>query len=247
LLIYNLMSAKAKTKKLTIIIPAYNEGTVIGGVIDKLLKDLKSGGLDGAAVVVINDGSKDNTAEEVKKRSQVVLINHILNSGAGAAIRTGLGYARDTGADYAVTMDADGQHDSQDMARVLKELMKNKSDIVIGSRLINAEGMPWYRVLLNKGGGLFTFILFGIYVGDSQSGLRGFNKKALQKITFHSNNYTYNSELMWRIKQNGLKVKEIPIKAIYSEYSLSKGQTNWEVIHIVRELLKYRFLEFFNG
>jgi hypothetical protein len=125
--------------------------------------------------------------------------------------------------------------------------MKNKSDIVIGSRLINAGGMPWYRVMLNKGGGLFTFLLFGIYVGDSQSGLRGFNRKALKKITFHSNNYTYNSELMWRIKQNGLRVKEIPIQAIYSEYSLSKGQTNWEVIHIVRQLLKYRFLEFFNG
>jgi hypothetical protein len=125
--------------------------------------------------------------------------------------------------------------------------MKGESDIVIGSRLVNAKGMPWYRVMLNKGGGLFTFLLFGIYVGDSQSGLRGFNQKALQHITWHSNNYTYNSELMWRIKQNGLEVKEIPIKAIYSEYSLSKGQTNWEVIHIVRELLKYRFLEFFNG
>jgi hypothetical protein len=102
-------------------------------------------------------------------------------------------------------------------------------------------------VVLNKGGGLFTFILFGIFVKDSQSGLRGFSRKALEKITFHSNNYTYNSELMWRIKQNRLQVKEIPIKAIYSEYSLSKGQTNWEVVHIVRELLKYRFLEFFNG
>jgi glycosyltransferase involved in cell wall biosynthesis len=241
------MSSKNQEAKVTIIIPAYNEATVIGAVLDKLLKDLRNTGLNKVSVVVINDGSKDNTAAEVTKRPGVKLVSHLLNSGAGAAIRTGLSYARDSGSYYAVTMDADGQHDSQEMARVLQELMKNKSDIVIGSRLINAGGMPWYRVMLNKGGGLFTFLLFGIYVGDSQSGLRGFNRKALKKITFHSNNYTYNSELMWRIKQNGLRVKEIPIQAIYSEYSLSKGQTNWEVIHIVRQLLKYRFLEFFNG
>jgi glycosyltransferase involved in cell wall biosynthesis len=230
-----------------ILIPAYNEASVISGVLEKLLKDLVAAKLDYVDVVVVNDGSKDNTSNEVKKHTKVKLINHIMNSGAGAANRTGLAYARDKSYEYAVTMDADGQHDSEDTARVLKELMKGESDIVIGSRLVNAKGMPWYRVMLNKGGGLFTFLLFGIYVGDSQSGLRGFNQKALQHITWHSNNYTYNSELMWRIKQNGLEVKEIPIKAIYSEYSLSKGQTNWEVIHIVRELLKYRFLEFFNG
>lgn len=241
------MGAKKANPKTMIIIPAYNEGTVIGGVIDKLLSDLKSTGLDDAQVVVVNDGSKDNTAAEVRRRPTVTLVNHILNSGAGAAIRTGLSYARDESADYAVTMDADGQHDSQDVAKVLTELKKGRSDIVIGSRLIDTKGMPWYRVMLNKGGGLFTFVLFGIYVGDSQSGLRGFNKNALRKLTFHSNNYTYNSELMWRIKQNKLTVREIPIKAIYSEYSLSKGQTNWEMIHIVRQLIKYRFLEFFNG
>jgi len=241
------MRAKKANPKTMIIIPAYNEGRVLGGVLDKLLGDLKKTGLEDAQVVVVNDGSKDNTAEIVTKRPRIILVSHLLNSGAGAAIRTGLGYARDEGADFAVTMDADGQHDSRDAARVLKELKKGGSDIVIGSRLIDTAGMPWYRVMLNKGGGLFTFLLFGIYVGDSQSGLRGFNKSALQKITFHSNNYTYNSELMWRIKQNRLTVKEIPIKAIYSEYSLSKGQTNWEMIHIVRQLIKYRFLEFFNG
>jgi polyprenyl-phospho-N-acetylgalactosaminyl synthase len=89
--------------------------------------------------------------------------------------------------------------------------------------------------------------LFGLFVQDSQSGLRGFNRKALEVINFHSNNFTFNSELMWRINQQGLKVKEIPIKAIYSDYSLAKGQSNWEVVHIVRQLLKRRFLEFFSG
>jgi len=237
----------SKTKPgVCVVIPAYNEGTVIGEVLDKLVSDLKGSMLKNVSVVVVNDGSKDNTANEVEKRTGIILVNHVLNSGAGAAIRTGLSYARDKGYNYAITMDADGQHDSADMIKVLNELFKQKSDIVIGSRLINTRDMPWYRVLLNKGGGMFTFVLFGIYIKDSQSGLRGFNQKALVKISFNSNNYTYNSELMWRIKQNKLTVKEIPIKVIYSEYSLSKGQTNWEAVHIVRELLKYRFLEFFH-
>jgi len=241
------MGDKKNSLKAIVIVPAYNEGQVIDGVLKKLINDLDKSGLKYVDIVVVNDGSKDNTAEIVKKYKNVRLINHLLNSGAGAANRTGLAYARDKDYDFAVTMDADGQHDSADTVRILNELMKGSRDIVIGSRLVNAKGMPWYRVMLNKGGGIFTFLLFGIYVGDSQSGLRGFNRRALQVITFHSNNYTYNSELMWRIKQNGLTVKEIPIKAIYSEYSLSKGQTNWEVIHIVRQLLKYRLLEFFNG
>ncbi len=233
-------------KKIAIFIPAYNEGTVIGSVLDDLFKYIKLSNSKNITVVVVNDGSKDNTAEVVLKHEGVVLVSHLLNCGAGAAARTGLGYGRDNGFDYLVSMDADGQHATEDTARVLTEIMKDKNDIVIGSRLVNAEGMPWYRVLLNKGGGLFTFALFGIFVKDSQSGLRGYNRKALQSIKFYSNNYTYNSELMWRIKQNKLTVKEIPIKAIYSEYSMSKGQTNWEVVNIVRQLLKFRLLEFFN-
>ena len=232
--------------KAAIMIPAYNEGTVIGEVLDDLLKYIKKNRLKNVTVMVINDGSKDNTAEVVKKRKGVVLINHLLNSGAGAAARTGLGFGRDNGFDYLVSMDADGQHATEDAARVLAEIRKGQADVVIGSRLADVKGMPWYRVMLNKGGGLFTFLLFGIFVEDSQSGLRGYNRNALQKLTFHSNNYTYNSELMWRIKQNKLTIKEIPIKAIYSDYSMSKGQTNWEVIHIVRQLLKFRILEFFN-
>lgn len=237
-----------RAAKIIIIIPAYNEGSVIGAVLDKLATDLaQTSQIKNAEVVVVNDGSNDNTDEEVRSRKNVTLINHVLNSGAGAATRTGLRYAKMRNADFAVTMDADGQHDSKDVAAVIVEAQKGESDIVIGSRLIDAQGMPWYRVLGNKGLSFFTFFLFGLWVKDSQSGLRAFNHKALEKITFHSNNFTFNSELMWRFKQNKLVVKEIPIQAIYSDYSLAKGQSNWEAIHIIRELLKYRFLEFFNG
>jgi UDP-N-acetylglucosamine---dolichyl-phosphate N-acetylglucosaminyltransferase len=237
---------KNSSIKSAVIIPAYNEGSVIGNVLDDLEKNLKRSGLN-ATIVVVNDGSRDDTAENVGKRKNVVLISHILNSGAGAASRTGLHYARDNGFDNAVTMDADGQHASADVINVLRELSKKESGLVIGSRLTDNEGMIWYRKLGNYGLSLFTFLLFGSTVRDSQSGLRGYSRKALETIEWHSNNFTFNSELMWRARQQRLAIKEIPIKAIYTDYSLAKGQSNWNAIPIFRQLIKRRFLDFFNG
>lgn len=237
---------KQNLAKSAIVIPAYNEATVIGKVLDNLQESLKKRGLQ-PTIIVVNDGSRDDTAEVVAKRKGVVLISHILNSGAGAATRTGLHYARSIGMERAVTMDADGQHDCDDAVRVLEELAKGKAGLVIGSRLASSEGMIWYRKLGNYGLSLFTFLLFGSRVRDSQSGLRGYSRQALEKVEWHSNNFTFNSELMWRARQQKLVIKEIPIKAIYTDYSLAKGQSNWNAIPIFRQLIKRRFLDFFNG
>jgi glycosyltransferase involved in cell wall biosynthesis len=245
MVLYN-NDVKNGSTKGAVIIPAYNEGSVIGNVLDDIEKSLKKAGLN-ATVIVVNDGSKDDTAQVVKKRKNVLLITHVLNSGAGAASRTGLHYARDNGFDCAVTMDADGQHASSDVINVLKELGNGKAQLVIGSRLTDNKGMIWYRKLGNYGLSIFTFILFGSTVRDSQSGLRGYSRKALETIDWHSNNFTFNSELMWRARQQHLTIKEIPIKAIYTDYSLAKGQSNWNAVPIFRQLIKRRFLDFFNG
>lgn len=235
----------SKKHKIAIIIPAYNEATVIDGVLKKLILDLnKDDATSNSTIVVVNDGSKDDTAKIVSRHKDVVLISHLLNSGAGAATRTALRYARTNGFEFAISCDADGQHASEDVISVAKELSKEKFDMIIGSRLFAEEGMIWYRKLGNLGLSLFTFLLFGSTVKDSQSGLRGYGKKALQNITWHSNNFTFNSELMWRARQLKLTIKEIPIKAIYTDYSLAKGQSNWNAIPIFRQLLKRRLMEF---
>lgn len=230
--------------KIGIVIPAYNESSVISDVLSSLPKKIKNYSVK---VIVVNDGSSDTTAALAKQFKNVIVIDHILNSGAGAATRTGLNYARKTGCEIVATMDADGQHSSEDVTKLVRHALENKSDLVIGSRLISSEGMPWHRVLGNKGLSFITYIIFGVFVSDSQSGLKVLKKEALDKITFHSNNYAFCSEIIWQAHKNKLAIEEVPIRAIYSDYSLSKGQSNWNSINIIRQLIKRRLLEFIDG
>jgi len=235
-------------KKIAIIIPAYNEAPVISKVLEELPDMITVGHITyRTLIIVIDDGSTDNTATEVLRRKNVYLINHILNSGAGAATRTGLVFAKQQDCEFATTMDADGQHHVDDVIKIIIAIVQGQADLIIGSRLLNTQGMPWYRVLGNKGLSLLTFLLFGVFVSDSQSGLRALNKTALNKISFRSNNFAFCSEMILKAKQQKLKIKEIPIRAIYTKYSLSKGQSNWGAIHIISQLLKRRLLEFING
>ena len=231
-------------KRVCVIIPAFNEATVIAEVIataDKVFSKAKNYQID---MVVVNDGSKDNTSEKAKKAGAIV-INHILNSGAGGATQTGLAYARKHNYDIAATMDADGQHAPEDVLEGIKQLDKQQADLLIGSRLINSEGMSKTKVLGNKGLSLITKLLFGINVTDSQSGLRIYSKNALGDLDWKSTGYEFCSEMIWRAKQEGMTIAEYPIQAIYTDYSRSKGQNNWNAINIVKRLFKQRLVELF--
>jgi len=236
-------------EKIGVIIPAYNEAGVIGAVLSGLPAKISIKGTTyKLATIVINDGSTDDTAQKVAKQKNVLLINHLLNSGAGAATRTGMHYARDIGCKFMVTMDADGQHDPADVIRVIKEAATSKADLIIGSRLQQRKGMPWYRVMGNWGLSAITMLLFGVVVSDSQSGLRGMNKKAMNHITFRSDRYAFCSEMIWRARQENLVIKEVPIKAIYTDYSLKKGQGNVGAgFALVSQLVKHRIMDFING
>lgn len=229
--------------KTCVVIPAYNEATVIGSVIKGVKATFKNAGHP-VTVVVINDGSKDNTSS-VARKSGAVTIDHILNSGAGGATSTGLRYAVVNDFDIAVTMDADGQHAPKDVMACVDHALKHKTDLLIGSRLINKKGMSKVKVLGNKGLTFITWSLFGVNVTDSQSGLRVFSKTALHTLEWKSTGYDFCSEMIWRARQADLSIKEYPIKAIYTEYSKSKGQNNWNAINIVKSLVHRRFVELF--
>jgi UDP-N-acetylglucosamine---dolichyl-phosphate N-acetylglucosaminyltransferase len=231
-------------EKVCVIIPVYNEEKIISETLLSIPKKVKNKTVD---VVVVNDGSTDNTSEVVMLHKRVHLINHILNFGAGAATRTGLHYAKTKKYDYVVTMDADGQHHPKDVEKVLIAVMNKEADMVIGSRLIESKGMPWYRKLGNNGLSIITYMVFGVRVKDSQSGLKALNHKAIIKLDWHSNRFAFCSEMLWRAKREGLSIKEIPITAIYTEYSLAKGQSNWGALDILKQLIKRRFLGIING
>lgn len=230
--------------RVCVVIPAYNEGAVIGDVVRDVISQFKKTTYD-YHVVVVNDGSKDDTASAAKNAGAHV-INHILNSGAGGATATGLSYAEQHGADVAVTMDGDGQHAVDDVLDGVKRLIKTKADLLIGSRLIDSTGMSRVKILGNKGLTFVTFFLFGITTTDSQSGLRIFSRQALQQLRWKTSGYEFCSEMLWRARQIGLAIDEYPIRAIYTDYSKSKGQNNWNAFNIVSALVRRRVMELFH-
>lgn len=193
-------------------------------------------------VVVVNDSSKDGTSD-IAKRCGAIVIDHILNTGAGGATATGLRYAQQQGYDIAATMDADGQHDPHDVLKGIKKVSSSDVDLLIGSRLIDSKGMSKVKVLGNRGLSFITYLLFGINSTDSQSGLRIFSRRALEELRWKTNGYEFCSEMLWRAKQQKMNIDEYPIKAIYTEYSQAKGQNNWNAVNIIKSLLKRRVAE----
>lgn len=234
-----------KRLRVCVVLPAYNEGLVIRDVV-YAAKTIFSKSTHEIDVVVVNDGSKDNTSMGAAKGGAIV-IDHILNTGAGGATATGLSYANQRGYDIAATMDADGQHDPKDLLRGIDEIIAQQSDLLIGSRLIHASSKDMSRLkrVGNWGLSTFTMMLFGAYTTDSQSGMRIYSRTALELLRWKTSGYEFCSEMIWRANQLGLKIGEYPIRVIYTDYSRSKGQNNWNGVNILKSLIRRRLSEIF--
>jgi UDP-N-acetylglucosamine---dolichyl-phosphate N-acetylglucosaminyltransferase len=202
--------------KIFVVMPAYNEEKKIGSVI----KDLRNHGY--TDIIVVDDGSRDNTRKISISRGAIV-VKHVINMGYGGALMTGMEYAFRNGADIAVSFDADGQHDVNDIKRVVKPILDKKSELVIGIRMLNKKEMPFIRRVGNFGLTFLTFLLFGVWTQDSQSGFRAVSKNAWSKMNLKSSGFEYSSEMMKEIACHNIKFAEVPIRVIYSDYSLSKS------------------------
>ncbi len=223
---------------LVVVIPAHNESRVIKDVIQSIPKTLK--GIDKITPLVVDDYSQDSTKKKAEQAGAICLRQSI-NLGMGGTTLTGLEAAKRLGADIVVTMDGDGQHDGADMANLIKPLVKDEVDVVIGSRLIQkSEAMPKYKVLGNNLLNFVTFAFFGIWVSDSQSGYKAFTRKALDMMELSTTGYELCSEIIGEIKAKKLRYKEVPITTIYTDYSKSKGQAALNAINIVLGLLTRR-------
>jgi glycosyltransferase involved in cell wall biosynthesis len=204
------------TDSIHIVIPAFNEGEMIAPVID----EVKSAGHEN--IIVVDDGSSDNTFWEAGRR-QVIALRHRINRGKGAATKTGIEAAKILGARVIVTMDADGQHDPADIQVLAEPILSGEFDVVLGTRLVSPEGMPWHRIVANKIGNFFTWYIYGLWVTDSQSGFRAYSREAARQINTHTDHYEYDSEVIYEIKKNRLKYTEVPIKVRYTDYSMRKA------------------------
>lgn len=237
------MKAREASVRVCIVIPALNESSAIGSVIDDIKSCFAKSPFD-ASVIVVNDGSKDDTTVVSRKHGAIV-IEHILNSGAGSATATGLSYAEQNSYTIAATMDADGQHSADDLLTGVEKVAKGNIDLLIGSRLIDRSGMSKVKVIGNRGLSIITYLLFGVRSTDSQSGLRIFSHSALKNLRWKTSGYEFCSEMLWRAKQLNMTIDEYPIKAIYTDYSKSKGQNNWNAINIIKSLVRRRIMELF--
>jgi len=204
-------------KDVLIIIPAYNEQESIRDVIESLKK------YDYVNILVVDDGSTDRTFEIVNELN-VYVAKHMINRGAGAASATGFEIAKIIGSDIVITFDADGQHDAADIVRLIEPIRKEEADVVIGSRMLAGLGMPFRRTIYNIIANVMTFILSGIFVSDTQSGLKAFNRKAYNLIDIETARMEFCSEIIHKIKKYNLRYREVKITSIYTDYSLSKGQ-----------------------
>jgi glycosyltransferase involved in cell wall biosynthesis len=209
------------------IIPAYNESKVIKEVLEEVLTKYPN-------VVCVNDGSSDNTADEIAK-TNAILVSHSINLGQGAALQTGIEFAlQDLEASVFVTFDADGQHRLSDVERMINVLQDSKVDIVLGSRFLEEkiENIKTSKRILLKAAVIFTNKSTGLQLTDAHNGLRVFNRTFAEKLKLTFSDMTHASELVDRIKQYDFKYQEVPVKIQYTEYSLSKGQSAINAINI---------------
>lgn len=220
--------------RVVVIIPAYNEEKTISDVIKKTHNFVDD-------IIVVDDGSNDRTGV-IAKNLGAVVVRHVINRGLGAAIGTGFDKAKQLNADLAITLDADGQHDSSEIPKFI-QAAKDGADVIIGSRMKDRAGMPWYRQIANHLGNVVTFLLFGAWVTDSQSGFRAFTAYSLSKIVIHTNRMEVSSELIAESKNHNLNLVEVPIKAIYTDYSLSKGNNFFVGIKILLKLVLKRLTQ----
>lgn len=220
--------------KVIAVIPAYNEARRIGPVVQSTLPFVTQ-------VVVIDDGSTDNTGE-VAKAAGALVLRHVQNCGAGAATMTGIEAARLLKADAVVTLDADEQHNPDDIPPLLEPIARDEADIVFGNRFGRKNRIPRVRRIFNSIGNLITWAATGHWVSDSQCGFKAFGPKAVAEMELKMSGFEFCTEIVRESVQNRWRRTQVPIKVIYSEYTLAKGQSFATGVRTALRILLRSFL-----
>lgn len=217
-----------KIMKTFCVIPAFNEAKTITAIIASV-KPLVD------RVVVVDDESTDNTYNLAKIQC-IDLLRHIINRGQGAALRTGTEYSLANGAEVIVHFDADGQFLSQDIEKIIEPIKSGAAQVVYGSRFLNKQEkitMPFFkRYLIMPLAKAVNKIFFNINLTDPQSGFRALSKSAAEKISWQQDGMAHCSEIMFAVKKNNFKVKEVPIQVIYNSF----GQNFLGGLKILKDL-----------
>lgn len=221
-------------RSIFVIIPCYNEARVVRKTVTDVLKN-------GYSVVVVDDCSGDGSKKQLAGLP-VFYLRHRVNLGQGAALQTGIDFAKRKGASYFVTFDADGQHDANDIVGMIRLIEQKKSDIVFGSRFLpgaktNASGS---RTFVLNTARYINYLVSGILLSDAYNGLRLFSRKAADNIRLTENKMAHATQFQVLAAKSKLRYSEFPNNIQYTEYSTGKGLRNWDGIKIFFEILLYK-------
>jgi glycosyltransferase involved in cell wall biosynthesis len=220
--------------KICILIPAYNESKKL----KNLLPELKKSSLD---ILVVDDGSCDDT-EETAKKAGVMTLRHKRNSGKGQALQSGFKYILKQGYDAVITMDADLQHDTRHIPDFIKAYESRDADIILGDRMLETACMPRLRLWTNKITSVIISFLTGSSIRDTQSGFRLIRRKVLEDIELSTSKFDTESELLIKALAKGFKVDYIPIRTIYFEDHKSKIKPLIDTLRFIRLVYKAVFI-----
>lgn len=214
-----------------LVVPLYNEGAVVADVVKNALGTFPR-------IVCVDDGSSDDSAQRAREAGATVL-RHAVNLGQGAALQTGIEFARDLpGAKYLVTFDADGQHQVEDAAAMVELARREDVAIVFGSRFLDARTRPG----LLKRAVLRTAVWFtnqstGLRLTDAHNGLRVVRVDAARQVELRQDRMAHASEIVLQLGRTGLPWREYPVHVLYTDYSRAKGQSLWNSVNILVDLV----------
>ena len=214
-----------------LVIPLYNEATVVREVISQARETFPY-------IVVVDDGSKDDSARQAAAAGAIV-VRHPVNLGQGAALQTGFSYILEkTNANYVVTFDADGQHSTTDAAAMVAAAREEELAVILGSRFLQGPS-PVGRLkrLVLRTAAAVSSRTSGMHLTDAHNGLRVIRRDVLAQLDLRQNRMAHASEIIRKIGATGLPWREFPVHIVYTDYSRSKGQSLWNSVNILVDLL----------
>jgi glycosyltransferase involved in cell wall biosynthesis len=219
-----------------LVVPLYNEAVVIGDVVGSARAIFPK-------IVCVDDGSRDGSAV-VAERAGAVVVRHPVNLGQGAALQTGLEYAlSDPQMRYAVTFDADGQHQVADVLVMLERIRRGDVQVVFGSRFLDDRTRAGIvKKLVLRAAVAYTNLTTGTRLTDAHNGLRVLDRSVVARLQITQNRMAHASEIVaqigaMRLDGKAVAYAEEPVHIIYSDYSRSKGQSLWNAVNILAELI----------
>ena len=198
-----------KKNKVAVLVPTFNNEQTLVHVLNSILEYCQD-------IIVVNDGSTDSTPELLQQFPQINLVSYVPNKGKGYALRKGFQRAIESGYDYVISIDSDGQHFAEDLPKFLYELNGHPSAIIMGVRNMKQAGIPGKSSFGHKFSNFWFWVETGISMNDTQSGYRLYPVKLLRDTRFITRKFEFEIEVMVRSVWKGIEMAEVPVRVYYA-------------------------------